>query len=181
MPDTKTCVTCGKEFTRLKQTSKAQFAIRTVCRECKQAEHKPETKVCEACGKEYSRQHGTSHKAFAARRVCSMECREKVKRHPRSGAWIKKRYMDGRLMCPKCDCGLDATGVIWVIQLGGNGKPCRQYIEVCADCRDLFLETDPGASMDKPPEPKWEQYTAQHGRTYHAPAHWFRKEREVNW
>ena len=132
-----------------------------------------ETKICGQCGKTYERPYGMSRSQFATRKYCSMQCRAEAAHTNRPNA--NPRIWEGRFRERECECGAPATETIWVIQFGADDTPARQYIECCADCRDLFLETDPGATLEKPERPRWEEYNRYAedcaGNDYHAPAH----------
>lgn len=131
-----------------------------------------ETKLCAHCGKTYKRPPGMSYSQFAVRKYCSMQCRADAACTTRLNA--NPRVWEGRFRERNCECGAPATETIWVIQFGADDIPVRQYIECCADCRDLFLETDPGAMLEKPARPRWEdynRYTNKVAREYNATAH----------
>ena len=130
-----------------------------------------DTKICAQCGQPFARnpkKQGPQH--FGARIYCSIECRGKAQRKA-----IKEHneyIINGRRVAKTCECGQPTTCIVWVIQYNGNGAPIHQYVECCADCRDMFLECDPGASLDKPPWPSKVQYEPRRPTCdYHAAAH----------
>lgn len=45
-----------------------------------------------------------------------------------------------------CECGFVATRSVWVRQFTAGGKVVTARLQVCDDCYDLIMETDPGAS-----------------------------------
>ena len=110
---------------------------------------------------------------WAMRKYCGTHCRSQAKHNNRPNQ--NPYAYEGRMRDVNCLCGAPATETVWVIQLNANGVPSRQYIECCPDCRDLFLETDPGASLEMPERPRWEEYNRYAedcaGNDDHAPAH----------
>jgi hypothetical protein len=125
-----------------------------------------ESKVCPQCQQEYFKPKYVSRNGFAKRIYCSHACAAASKLDPSS------HFLGGRRIVPNCDCGQPATGMIWVYQLYADGEPCRQFIEVCADCREMFLQDDPGAMVEMPARPKWADWAPKlHVTQYSRPAH----------
>lgn len=186
-PDQKECVVCGKTFKRHHTTSAKAFSARTMCGDCKNKQHETETKTCVICGAVFCRRTGEPRQSFAQRRACSKVCSKQLvgaNRRPRGykqGGKRKREHLLSRLLSPKCDCGNPTVTVVWVTQLDGEGKETRQYIEVCADCRDLFLETDKGASLEMPPPAPLTRLQPHRDREYHYSGHWFKSGRQEQW
>jgi hypothetical protein len=56
------------------------------------------------------------------------------------------------------------------MQLSGDGNPIIQCVEVCADCKEMWLELDDGATAERPEIPA--PPIARHEEPeYFAPAH----------
>jgi len=130
---------------------------------------KAATKVCLQCGQTFHKPQNVSMGSFAKRIYCSNRC-SAISKHPRS-----TYKLDGRYIVKFCDCGQPATDHVWVYQLAGNGTPTRQFIEVCEDCRQLFIEEDPGVMLEMPEYPNSADWMPKHNEgQYSSQAHWFR-------
>lgn len=180
MTDQKECAGCGKTFTRRYGVSAKVFAGQRYCsKSCSarasiqsrtKAERPVETKVCVICGKTFPRTSAMGALNWSRRTCCSQSCGIKA-------GWLNRdpnRIKGMRQLDRKCECGEAATELVWIIQGTAEGKRQRQCVEVCADCRDMWLED--GATLE-PPEVERDE-PRQYPPEYHALGHWHHKHRE---
>ena len=161
MLDTKICEQCGKEYTRTRHETPVRWAQRKYCSKVCAGTAKREAprpmaareKTCLHCGATFSRRLGEQACNYNKRAYCSKSC---ARSKPHSGDGFVHRFIERN-----CECGERATGLVWIIQLTANMLPIIQCIEVCADCRDMWL--DDGATLDKP------EIVKQHKLRYEEP------------
>lgn len=177
MPDTKQCPHCGRIYEQPWGESPSHWASRKYCsRACaskatatqrRSSEKRPaETKTCPICGAVFARHGLISNCNWARRLYCSQSCAGVA-----SG---KNRAAGIRQLETNCECGAEAIGIVWIVQGSADGYLHRQCVEVCADCREMWLED--GATLEPPTvvneQPKYQE------PAYCKPAHWFHRHRE---
>ena len=148
--DTKICEQCGTEYTRTRHETPVRWAQRKYCGHvcagtAKREAPRPmaaQTKTCLHCGATFSRRLGEQACNYNKRAYCSRSC---ARSKPRSGDGFVHRFLERN-----CECGERATGLVWIIQLTANMLPIIQCIEVCADCREMWIELDDGATVEMP-------------------------------
>ncbi len=172
MPDTKICPQCGREYKRKWGESNYTWERRITCSlSCagQRASNNRrlifnETKVCPQCGCEFSRPPGVPPSNWKIRTYCSGTCRNIAAGHRNRGHLT--RYVEKH-----CECGEPTTSVVWILQGDANGRIHPEFVAVCADCKEMWLED--GATAERteiePPDSKPKQTEPE----YHAQAHWF--------
>ena len=174
MTDTKQCAHCGATMIRSPRRSVQDFARLQYCsRRCSgfAAGAKTRaiidkklgrTKVCAHCGKEFARPRYAGYGEWATRSYCSPSCSA---HHRTDRPQVHGEYVN------RCDCGAKAEGIVWIIQGTADGKLRAERTEVCADCREMWLQD--GATLEKPKLSKavrlWSE--TQESSEYHATAH----------
>jgi hypothetical protein len=151
MTDTKICPQCGREYKRKYGESNYTWERRITCSlSCagQRASNNRrlifnETKVCPQCGCEFSRPPGVPPSNWKIRTYCSATCRNIAAGHRNRGHLT--RYVEKH-----CECGEPTTSVVWILQGNPEGNVHAEFIEVCEDCREMWLELDDGATVERP-------------------------------
>lgn len=167
MSDIKQCIHCGATFTRPYGCSVVTWEGRRFCsRACAatwsggkrpKCERPVETKVCPVCGVTFARHAAISAVNWARRVCCSQHC---------GGIQAHRNRVPGmRQLDSTCECGADAIDIVWIVQGSADGYLHRQCVEVCADCREMWLEDgatlEPPEVVNEPPKCQGPKYFAQ--------------------
>ena len=148
MTDTKICEQCGKEYTRKRDESHYTWERRICCslscagqratvKRLVQDTAVYPPKTCPQCGQQFYKPTNMPPSAWKRRTYCGAACGKQ-----------KHRSITNRYVNQHCECGEPTTGIVWILQGDASMHIHAEFIEVCADCMDMWL--DDGATLDKP-------------------------------
>jgi hypothetical protein len=121
--------------------------------------------VCPQCGKTFTKPEGMHASEWKRRRYCSLSCGNAA------GHKSRKSRVNNRYAAKRCDCGEPTTGIVWILQGDANGRIHAEFVEVCEDCLQMWLED--GATLERPHVPEQQPQVRARDRQpeYYAPAH----------
>lgn len=148
MGKTKVCEQCGKEYARKPYESNFTWERRICCslscagQRATVNRHMHDTvvyppKTCPQCGRQFYKPSDMPPSAWKRRTYCGATCGKKTH------ATLTNRYVK-----QYCECGQPTTGIVWILQGDASLHIHPEFVEVCDDCRDMWLAD--GATLEKP-------------------------------